>query len=219
MQDISHAKYRPILALGRFSSIITAFFVVVSSLLIGIDMFTERFISGTFSSPSHLIPQMAFAFFIPFSFLIVTACIHVISPDERKVFSIISIALASAAIAVDSTVFYTQLVVVLPQTLSSGTMISPFAFLPGSFQYATEFFGCMLLSFSALALSFVFQSTKLEGRIKALLFITGILSIPLALSVSIPWFWFNVAPLWGISFPGAMFLLAVYFQKKKLSLG
>lgn len=210
MHETSNAP-RSAHILGFRSAIVLAFVSIVFSLLMGVDMLTGTFSYTSFPTAHRLILPMFFSFCIPFALLILTACVHVGTSRERSIFSLISTAFASASVAVDATVFYTQLTVVLPHQTAG---VSAFVFAPGSFQYATEFFGCTLISVSALFLSFVFTWNGIEGWAKFFLLATGILALPIALSVSFPVLWFTVVPLWAITLPGAALMLAVYFSKQ-----
>ncbi len=165
-------------------------------------------------------PKGAFIFsfnlVLTVTWLVVATSIHFSTAPEKQIWSFLGVAFAAVYTAVDSTVFYTQLTAVLPSMASGETaLMSPHVFNPGTFQWATEFWGCSLLSVSACFLFPVFASTGPERWLRWSLMVTGATALPIALSVTFPWLWRNVVPpIWGVSLPLACALLTIHFLRK-----
>lgn len=105
---------------------------------------------------------------------------------------------------------------VLPQQMglqSAQSGLEYFFFQPGRYFYTVEFLGSSFLSFAAFFLGFaVAKKDALSIWIRRLFFLQAPLFIIIALSPVFPELWFTLSPLWGVTFPPAFFLLAIYFR-------
>lgn len=200
---------------GFWSALTTSISSILVSVPLGFFFFTGKFTYTRFPQPTEIIIPLTGNFLLSFSFLIMTVSIHQATKPEKKIFSHIAILLATMFATLESLVSYTQLTCVIPHRISGQeSLVSTFFFQPGSFLFSVEFYACSLLSAACLWLVFSFENTPPNRWIRRLFLITGILGIPIALSINFPWLWFNIVPLWSISLPAGAILVARWFKNK-----
>jgi len=150
------------------------------------------------------------------AFLALVASIHGIAASDRRIWSQLALAFATAYTVLISTVYFVQLTLVAPR-LASGRMegIEPFRFVPfDSFLYAVDILGYSFMSVATLLAARVFPGSGLERTVRWFLTANGLLLPFLALQMyvhSLIW----VASLWAVTFPGATWALAVFFKRSR----
>jgi hypothetical protein len=156
--------------------------------------------------------------FLGSAFLGLVASIHRIAAADRRIWSQLALAFATAYAVLISTVYFVQLTFVAPR-LASGRMegIEPFRFVPfDSFLYAVDILGYSFMSVATLFAARVFPGTGLERVARWFLTVNGLLLPFLALQMywhSLIW----IASLWAVTFPGSTWALAVLFRRLRAS--
>jgi hypothetical protein len=156
--------------------------------------------------------------FLGSAFLGLVASIHRIAAADRRIWSQLALAFATAYAVLISTVYFVQLTFVAPR-LASGRMegIEPFRFVPfDSFLYAVDILGYSFMSVATLFAARVFPGTGLERVVRWFLTVNGLLLPFLALQMywhSLIW----IASLWAVTFPGSTWALAVLFRRLRAS--
>lgn len=151
------------------------------------------------------------------SFVALTVAIHYYAEAASRVWSHVAVALATMYATLISIVYYVQLAFVLPRLARGETddirllLFEPF----DSFLYAVDVFGYSLMSLSTLFAAAVFKSNGFERWIRWALIANGCLIPFLALQMYYPPLIWG-GSLWGITFPTAMWLLAVKFNRMRI---
>lgn len=152
--------------------------------------------------------------FLGSSFLLLVVSIHQIAPRHRKIWSHSAVAFATAYAILISTVYFVQLTLVGPR-LARGQVqgIEPFVFVPfDSYLYAVDILGYSFMSVATLFAARVFSGRGLQRTIRWFLTANGSLLPFIALQMYFhPLIW--IAALWGVTFPGSTWALAIYFRR------
>jgi hypothetical protein len=166
------------------------------------------------STPLGLVVLLTPSLFLGSSFLVLVVSIHRIAPPHRKIWSHTAVAFATAYAVLISTVYFVQLTLVGPR-LARGQIqgIEPFVFVPfDSFLYAVDILGYSFMSVATLFAARVFARPGLEETIRWFLTANGMLLPFIALQMYFhPLIW--IAALWGVTFPGSMWALAIFFKR------
>jgi len=152
--------------------------------------------------------------FLGSSFLVLVVSIHNRTSDERRVWSQVAIAFATIYTALISVVYFVQLTLVAPRLFRGATEgIELLIFVPfDSFLYAVDILGYSFMSVATFFAAIVFTGRGLERVIRWFLIANGLLLPFIALQMyfhSLIW----VAALWGITFPGSTWSLALFFKR------
>ena len=151
------------------------------------------------------------------SFVVLMVSIHYIAELPKRIWSHVAVVFASMYATLISIVYYVQLAFVMPRIARGETediallMFEPF----DSFLYAVDVFGYSLMSLSTLFAAAVFRTKGIEHWIRWALIANGCLIPFLALQMYYPPLIWG-GSLWGITFPAATLLLAMYFKRIKL---
>lgn len=166
------------------------------------------------STPLGLIVLLAPSFLLGTAFLVLTVSIHQSAPDEQKVWSHSAVAFATVYAVLTGLVYFIQLTLVAPR-LAGGRVegIEFLLFIPfDSFLYAVDILGYSFMSLATLFAARVFTGGGLNRVVRLLLTANGLLLPLIALQMYFhPLIW--IAALWGITFPGAMAALALWFHR------
>lgn len=138
----------------------------------GIKSYTENFNS---LEMANYIP----AFLLAPSVVVLTACIHSVTPDKKKVFSMIGLAFAIVYAAIIPTNYYLQLFVVHLNIKASSLDGLALLAQPNlhSVFFALETLGYAFLSLATLFVSQVFTQGKLEIWIRRMFIVSGSVGI------------------------------------------
>lgn len=202
-----------------FASVFTILFVVIAiatSLMFpmkawhGIQTYAENF---------NLLDMASFipAFFLAPTMVILIACINVIAPESKKIFSQIGLAFAIVYAAIIPTNYYLQLFVVrlnLKSSTLEGLSILAQPNLHSIF-FALETLGYGFLSLATLFVSLVFTSGKLEIWMRSLFIVSGAVGIfgVLVAPFDQPYLIFAGLGLWSLAFPVSTILLSIFFRR------
>jgi hypothetical protein len=211
-----HGEDRTEWRLGLWSSRLAGALSAGLVVALGLPVAAGAWAPGVFPPVSGLMPAMALNLLLPFAVLLVAAGASGVAVPERRAWSLVAVALASVAIAVDSTAFFVQLAVVIPGEIAGDP--GPYRahlFRPGSVAWATEFFGSTMLTLTAGALAVVIpRTTRMDRITRGLLFCAAATAPILVLGAIVPFvWWFVAAPLWALSFPAGFFCLAGRFRE------
>jgi hypothetical protein len=201
------------------ASVFTIFFVVlaVGTVLVsptkawsGIQTYAENF---NLLEMASYIP----AFLLAPTVVVLMACIHYVTPETKKVFSLFGLSFASVYVAIIPTNYYLQLFVVR-LNLASGTL-DGLALLAQpnlhSVFFALETLGYTFLSLATLFVSQVFSGGKLESWIRWLFIVSGAVGIfgVLVAPFDQPYLIFAGLGIWSLAFPISTILLSIFFRR------
>lgn len=169
------------------------------------------------STPLGLAVLLTPSLLLGSSFLVLMVAVDQSSPSRKRVWGRAAVAFATVYTVLISTVYFVQLTFVGPRLAQGhGQGIEPFLFKPfDSFLYATDILGYSFMSVATLFASRVFVGRGLgglEGRARWFLTANGLLLPFIALQMYFhPLIW--VASLWGITFPGSTWTVALLFRR------
>lgn len=205
--------------LGYWSAVLCSVFsiaYVVAQLLEWAGMLGSAGGPESMSTPLGTAVLLTPSLLLGSAFLVLMVCVHRWAPPERKVWSQIGLAFATAYAVLISLVYYVQLTFVAPR-LASGNLerAEPFLFVPfDSFLYSVDLMGYTFMSVATLFAAFAFTGKGIERTVRRFMIANGLLIPFLAFQIYYnPLIW--VASLWGVTFPGATLSLAVLFRRER----
>jgi len=169
------------------------------------------------STPLGIVVLLTPSLLLGSSFLVLVVAIHQSTAPERRVWSQAALAFATIYAALISINYYVQLAWVAPR-LARGEIagMEPFLFVPfDSFLYAVDILGYSFMSLATLVVARIFVGGGLERVVRTFLVANGLLLPFIALQMyehRLIW----IATLWGVTFPGATWALAVFFRRSKV---
>jgi len=120
-------------------------------------------------------------FLLTICFFTMMACLHVLTGDDKKIFSLLAVAFAAMYAAIISTCYYIQAVVVmhnLHSGLTDGLQLWLFAMpYPNSFPGALEGIGYLFMCLSLIFASRIFSGDRLCKWISRSLLFSGITGV------------------------------------------
>jgi hypothetical protein len=168
------------------------------------------------STPLGFVVLLTPSLFLGSAFLVLAVCVHDLAAPDRKIWSRVAIAFATAYATLISLNYYVLLTLVAPR-LAAGRVagIEPFLFTPfDSFLYSVDILGYTCMSVATLFASRVLSGDGLERRARLFLLGNGLLIPFLALQIYFHWLiW--IAALWSVTFPGATWTLALIFRRAR----
>ena len=166
------------------------------------------------STPLGIVVLLTPSLLLGSSFLVAVISSHQLAAPERRVWSHAAVAFATMYAVLISINYYVQLAWVGPR-LARGQVagMEAFLFTPfDSFLYAVDILGYSFMSVATLFMAKVFTGGGLERGLRLFLIANGLLLPFLALQMYWHWLiWFAAA--WAVTFPGAMWSLAVVFRR------
>ena len=166
------------------------------------------------STPLGLAVLLTPSLFLGSSFLVLVVSIHQLASPDRKIWSHLAVAFATAYAVLISMVYFVQLTLVAPR-VARGQIegIEVFLFVPfDSFLYAVDILGYSFMSVATLFAAMVFTGKGLERVVRLFLTANGLLLPFLALQMYFhPLIW--IAALWAVTFPGSTWSLAILFGR------
>ncbi len=155
--------------------------------------------AGVPGKPWELITLMFPSFWLALSFVILMISIYHYAPDERKIWGHIALVFSVMYATLNTAVYFLQMTVVLPLTLSGAAdKVAFLTFSTPSFIYGLDALGYSLMSLATLFAAFVFAGGRLQRWIQGALTANGLLVLPLLLQQQFP-VAFDVAALWVIT--------------------
>ena len=148
------------------------------------------------------------------SFVALMVSVHYVADAWDRMWSHVAVAFATMYATLIGIVYYVQLTFVMPRLARGDTeeiqllLFEPF----DSFLYAVDMLGYSLMSLSTLFAAAVFRGEGLQRWIRWALIANGCLIPFLALQMYYPALIWG-GSLWGITFPAATRLLAIYFSR------
>jgi hypothetical protein len=193
------------------------FWAAVLSFVFGMG-FTIAAVAQLFGIPREpwqMVTLMTPSLFLAFSFVVLMVCIYIYAPQDRKVWGLAGVAFAVIYAALNATVYFVELTVVLPRILNGEAQtVALLSFTPfDSPMYAVDVFGYGIMAFSTLLIVPVFSRGKLERSIRWALFANGTLGSLIPLQMIFPVFLYLGGYPWSITFPLSTILLAVLFKR------
>lgn len=148
------------------------------------------------------------------SFLVLMASLHASTPAERRVWTQIALAFATAYATLIGLVYFVQLTLVAPR-LAEGRVagIEPFLFVPfDSFLYAVDLLGYGFMSLSTLFAARALDGAGPERAARRWLTANGLLLPFLVGQMFVqPLIW--LAAAWAVTFPASTLALAGCFRQ------
>jgi hypothetical protein len=201
------------------ASMFTIFFIVLA---VGTTLvFPSKAWSGvqTYAENFNLLEMASFipAFLLAPTVVVLMACIHYVTSETKKVFSLIGLAFASVYAAIIPTNYYLQLFVVR-LNLESGALDGLALLAQPNFHsvfFALETLGYAFLSLATLFVSQVFSGGKLESWIRGLLIVSGAVGIfgVLVAPFDQPYLIFAGLGIWSLAFPISTILLGIFYRR------
>jgi hypothetical protein len=154
--------------------------------------------------------------FLGSAFLVLMVCANELATPDRRTWSRIAVAFATAYAVLISLNYYVLLTFVLPRLVSGRVAgVEPFLFTPfDSFLYSVDILGYSFMSVATLFAAGVFTGDGLERRARFFLIANGLLLPFLALQIyfhALIW----IAALWAITFPASTWTLAIIFRRAR----
>lgn len=182
----------------------------VASVAYGIPQLLQ--VAGVLHDPWDRILIFAPSLALAPSFVLTMAAVHVAAPARWRAFSLSALGLAIMYGTLVSSVYVTQLTVVIPHDIrGNGAAVAIFACC-GQGQFTT---GLDLLGYTFMSLSTLLAAPLFRGANRWTgwwLAANGVLAPFLIAQVLWPWLIY-VGALWLITFPVAMFLLMMFFAR------
>jgi len=170
------------------------------------------------STPFGLVVLLTPSLFLGSVFLVLVVAIDQLSVPDRKIWSHIAVVFATIYAVLISQNYFVQLTWVAPRLANGRAQnIAPFLFTPyDSFLYAVDILGYSFMSLATLFAARVFIGKGQERIVRFFLTANGLLIPFLALQMYVHWFiW--IAALWGVTFPGSTWSLAILFKRAGLT--
>ncbi|CAN5357166.1 hypothetical protein BH09BAC6_BH09BAC6_03660 [soil metagenome] len=192
------------------------FWSAILSLIFAIGYSIPQLLS-TFGAIPH--PQDLFWLFLPSlflapAFLVTMICLHYRAPEGLKIWTAIGWSFAALYAIAVSSVYFTQLTVVLPaQTAGKIDENHILIFGPKTFLMAIDCLGYFFMSLSTFFAAYAFPRVH-KWLYRGLLW-NGLLIPVLILAFFFPWFYY-IGALWMITFPLAMINAARLFHNVSL---
>jgi hypothetical protein len=170
------------------------------------------------STPLGIVVLLTPSLFLGSSFLVLVVSVHQATMPERRVWSHVAVAFATAYATLISIVYFVQLTWVGPRLMQGQTVgVEPFLFVPfDSFLYAVDILGYSFMSAATLFAAMVFTGRGLERTVRWFLIANGLMLPFIALQMYFhPLIW--IAALWAVTFPGSTWSLALFFQRARIT--
>lgn len=171
-------------------------------------------VAGVLHDPWDRILIFAPSLLLAPSFVLAMVGLHAITPASKQAWSLATLALAIMYAVLVSTVYITQLGVVIPHDLKGdGAKYAMFACCaPNQFMTGVDLFGYTLMSVATLFAVPAFGKTELAAATRFAFLANGLLAPVLISQVYFPKLIY-LGALWLITFPLAMLLLALLFRR------
>jgi hypothetical protein len=209
-------------AIGFWSAVLATVFsitYVIGQLAEWVGFFGSGGGAENASTPLGLVILLTPSLFLGSAFLVLVVSIHELSSPDRKIWSHIAIAFATAYAVLISINYFVQLTWVAPR-LAHGQVqgIEPFLFTPfDSFLYAVDILGYSFMSVATAFAARVFTGGGQERFARVFLTANGLLLPFIALQMYVHWLiW--IAALWAVTFPGATWSLALVFRRARTTI-
>lgn len=148
------------------------------------------------------------------SFVVAMNCVHLMAPEEKKVWSQIGLSFAIMYAVIVSFVYIIQLGYVIPTGIQNGeAKVAFFAITKSPWIQAVDAIGYCFMGIAALFSFPVFGKSGIELWVKRFFIAHGVLA---PFSIFPLWFpvVFPISMLWFITAPGALLSLTLYFKRK-----
>lgn len=173
---------------------------------------------GAHDTGVSFVLRMTPSLLLAVAFVILMVSIHYYASNNKKIWSHIGLVFAVIYAVLVSIVYFVVLTVVTPYKMRGETeQITVLAFEFGTFLYAIDVLGYGFMSLATLFAAPVFNGTNLERWIRWTLLVNGLIAPAIPMQMIYRPLW-NVAALWGVTFPLSTVLLAVFFRKAEKSL-
>jgi hypothetical protein len=217
IEDISQSAAK----VGFFSAVLATVFAVaydVGQIAEWLGLMGSQGGPESSSTPLGLVILLTPSFFLAPSFVALMVSVHQMASADRKIWSHLAVAFATAYAVLVGTVYYVQLTLVAPRLSVGNTQgIEPFLFVPfESFLYSVDILGYSFMSLATLFAARVFTGAGLERIARLFLTANGLLLPFIALQTFFqPLIW--IAALWALTFPGSTVCLALLFRRGRVN--
>lgn len=170
------------------------------------------------STPLGIVVLLTPSLLLGSAFVVLLVSVHETTAPTRKVWSLAALAFGIAYAVLISMNYFVQLTLVLPRLMNGDTRgIEPFLFVPfDSFLYAVDILGYSFMSIATLFAARGFAGERRYDMVRWFLTANGLLLPFLIFQMYYhPLIW--VASLWGVTFPGSTWCLALRFRRGESS--
>ena len=177
----------------------------------GIESFAEAF------RTLHVLPG-AFALLLIPAFVILTATIYHTSAEDRRLFGMLGLVFSLVYASLVGANYAIQLVVLRPNLLRGETEgMALFALTnPYSVFWGLELIGYGFMMLSLISAAFVFDRSGLEGWVRKIFLVNGMVNILATVAYTIfldPIIVFISLPFWSVLFPISTGMLVAVFRE------
>ncbi len=180
----------------------------------GVQAYVPVFTQQHWQMLAFVIP----CFLIAPSYLIMASCIHRLTPENKKILSLLGVVFAVAYLAQITANYYLQMTAI-SQSITAGQLdgVAMFAFGNlNSVFWAMEALGYTWLSISMIFIGLLFKGGRIETAIKWIFIVNGILGAIAPIQAVLQ---LNTPPisllLFAFTFPISTILIALLFHKAK----
>ncbi len=187
----------------------------IVALIFGLGYIVAQFamLSGVFVPPWDLVALFVPSLLLAPVFVVLMISVHYYASAERKIWSHMALTFATVYAVLVSTVYFTQLTVVIPNILQGQSdKVALLLFNAGSFMVAVDGLGYGFMSMAALSAAAVFAGKGLVIWTRRALIAHGLLAPIIIGAVIWPPLTY-VGALWVITFPLSILFLAVIFKR------
>ncbi len=181
----------------------------------GIEIYAQSYAQHYWQILIFVVP----CFFIAPLYLILTVSIHRVTPEEKKILSMLGIVFAVAYLAQITGNYYLQMTAI-PQSISTGLLDGTTLFAFGNLNsifWSMEILGYTWLSLSMIFIGFLFSGGKIETVIKWIFVVNGVLGVIAIIQAFTHLdfgFPFSLV-LFAFTFPVATAMIALVFNSAK----
>jgi hypothetical protein len=191
--------------------------VVAAASSLSFSLSTVLILPGILGPPwdaySSLIPSLVLA---P-AFLIVLVCVHSMTTADRRIWTRLAVAFATAYVPLVCTAYVVELLVVEPLLLQGETQRVALLTLASkhSIFNAIDGLGYVFMGLATLFAAPAFSGSALDLWIRRLFFANAVLIVPVVLTYFVDRRFIYAAFPWAITVPGATILLALFFRRAR----
>ena len=198
----------PTCLIGFWAAVVSTVFglLYITALMANLTGAVE---DGPWATAFQLAPSIVLAW----GYMVLMACVVEAAPSERKIWAVIGFGFALMYSVMNSIVYFTELVVVLPRVLrNEGASVSVLLFEPGEFLFAVNGLAYGFMSMAALFAAPVFDRQGADARVHWAMMAHGVIGPFIVGAVVWPPLT-AIGALWIVTFPAMGILLAMMFRK------
>jgi hypothetical protein len=206
--------HTPTRRIGFWAAVVSSVFALLYIVAL-VATLTGALEEGPWATAYQLAPSIVLAW----SYMLLMACVADAAPSERKIWAMIGFGFALMYSVMNSIVYFTELIVVLPRVLrNEGASVSVLLFEPGKFLFAVNGLAYGFMSLAALFAAPTFAQLDEDEaearRVHWAMLAHGVIGPFIVGTVVWPPLMY-IGALWIVTFPTLGILLAMMFRRVK----